>query len=68
VRGLREFLGWTQTELAQQLGVRQQTISEWEIGKHAPRGACRTVLSMLAREQGYDPLTGDIPLGIGWRI
>ena len=34
VKALRDHLGMTQEQLAEELGVRQQTISEWE---EAPR-------------------------------
>lgn len=36
---LRCHLGLTQRELADNLGTRQQTISEWELGLYKPRGA-----------------------------
>jgi DNA-binding transcriptional regulator YiaG len=39
VRALRRHLGFTQQEMAEHLGTRQQTISEWERGLYAPRGA-----------------------------
>jgi DNA-binding XRE family transcriptional regulator len=34
VRALREHMGLTQQEMADQLGTRQQTISEWETGMY----------------------------------
>ena len=52
VRSLRRRLGLSQQTLAQELGVRQQTISEWETGLYAPRGASRRVLSILAERAG----------------
>jgi len=39
VRGLRRHLALTQEQLADELGVRQQTVSEWETGAYRPRGA-----------------------------
>ena len=48
VRSLRRRLSLSQQALAQELGVRQQTISEWETGLYAPRGASPRVLSILA--------------------
>ena len=50
VAGLREALGISQAELAARLGVRQQTVSDWETGTHAPQGAARRMLSMVAEE------------------
>lgn len=48
VRALREHMQLTQTELSEELGVRQQTVSEWETGLYAPRGASVTLLNILA--------------------
>jgi DNA-binding transcriptional regulator YiaG len=48
IRALRRHLGLTQQELADKLGTRQQTISEWEIGLYSPRGASVTLLSIVA--------------------
>jgi transcriptional regulator with XRE-family HTH domain len=55
VRALRFSLGLTQVEMSQLLGMRQQTISEWELGKHRPRGASIAMLKRVADEAGFDP-------------
>jgi DNA-binding transcriptional regulator YiaG len=54
VRALREHMGLTQQEMAEQLGTRQQTISEWETGMYQPRGASSTLLSMVAERAGFE--------------
>lgn len=53
VRALRAHLGVTQEELSRQLGMRQQTVSEWEVGKHRPRGASLTLLGVIAERAGF---------------
>ncbi|GAI57527.1 unnamed protein product, partial [marine sediment metagenome] len=40
-------------ELAERLGTRQQTISEWEIGMYKPRGASVTLLSIIAERAKF---------------
>jgi DNA-binding transcriptional regulator YiaG len=52
VRELRKRLGMSQDALADQLGMRQQTISEWETGRHRPRGASVRLLGMIAEGAG----------------
>ena len=49
----------SQSVFARYLGVRQQTVSEWETGVYRPRGASGTLLSMVAEQAGfrYNPLT-----------
>ena len=54
IRTLRRHLGLTQRELADRLGTRQQTISEWEIGLYKPRGASSTVLSIIAERAKFE--------------
>lgn len=53
VRGLRAHLALTQAELAEEMGVRQQTISEWETGAYAPRGASERLLTIIADRAGF---------------
>jgi len=53
VRALRNYLGLTQRELADRLGTRQQTISEWEKGMYQPRGASSTLLSIVAERAKF---------------
>ena len=54
IQALRHHLGLTQRELADRLGTRQQTISEWEIGLYKPRGASSTVLSIIAERAKFE--------------
>ena len=53
VRALRRHLGVTQTELSAELGVRQQTVSEWETGAYQPRGATARLLTLVAERAGF---------------
>ena len=53
IRALRNHLGLTQRELADRLGTRQQTISEWELGLYRPRGASSTLLSIVAEQARF---------------
>ena len=46
-------MGLTQTKLAEELGTRQQTISEWEIGMYQPRGISATLLNIIAERSGF---------------
>ncbi len=54
IRALRHHLGLTQRELADRLGTRQQTISEWEVGLYKPRGASSTLLSIIAERAKFE--------------
>jgi transcriptional regulator with XRE-family HTH domain len=58
VRALRDFTGWSQQELADQLSMRQQTISEWETGKYTPRRSTGVLLEFIAERVGF-PYLGD---------
>lgn len=53
VKALREYAGWSQQELADQLGMRQQTISEWETGKYEPRRSTGVLLAFIAERVGF---------------
>jgi DNA-binding transcriptional regulator YiaG len=50
---LRKHLGMTQMQMAENLGTRQQTISEWEIGIYKPRGMSVTLLNMVAEKSNF---------------
>jgi DNA-binding transcriptional regulator YiaG len=54
IQALRHHLGLTQRELADRLGTRQQTISEWETGMYKPRGASSTLLSIIAEQAKFE--------------
>ncbi|HEY5639502.1 MAG TPA: helix-turn-helix domain-containing protein [Dehalococcoidia bacterium] len=53
VRALRAYMMLSQGALAGELGVRQQTVSEWETGQYAPRGASARLLSLVAERAGF---------------
>lgn len=53
VKALREHLGLTQQQLSETLGVRQQTISDWETGQYVPRGASVTLLNIVAERAAF---------------
>jgi len=53
VRALRSHLDMTQQELAEELGTRQQTISDWETGMYSPRGTSKTVLTIIAERSRF---------------
>jgi DNA-binding transcriptional regulator YiaG len=61
VRELRRHLDLTQEEMASNLGIRQQTVSEWECEVYQPRGASATLLSVVAERAGFSYQTGGPP-------
>ena len=53
IRALRRHLAMTQGDLADELNVRQQTVSEWETGQYRPRGASEKLLSIVAERATF---------------
>jgi DNA-binding transcriptional regulator YiaG len=53
VRALRQHLGLTQAALSEELGVRQQTVSDWETGVYQPRGASARLLGLVAERAAF---------------
>lgn len=53
IEGLRRHMGLTQIEFAEEIGVRQQTISEWERGHYEPRRAMSRYLNMVAEQASF---------------
>jgi DNA-binding transcriptional regulator YiaG len=58
VRALRRHLGLTQEKMAEELGTRQQTVSEWETGLYQPRGTSARLLTIVAERAGFEYGTG----------
>jgi DNA-binding transcriptional regulator YiaG len=54
IRALRRHLGKTQQEMAEELGTRQQTVSEWETGMYRPKGTSATLLTIVAERAGFN--------------
>ena len=54
IRALRAHLELNQAGLAEVLGVRQQTISEWERGSYSPTRASEKHLTLVAEHAGFD--------------
>ena len=54
IHALRAHLGLTQRKMADELGTRQQTISEWEKGMYRPRGASVTLLGIVAEKARFE--------------
>lgn len=59
MRALRRHLGLSQEGLAQELGVRQQTVSDWETGRYRPRGASARLLTLVAERSGFPYRAGE---------
>jgi DNA-binding transcriptional regulator YiaG len=53
IQALRRHLRLTQNEMAEELGTRQQTISEWETGMYQPRGASAKLLTIIAERAKF---------------
>jgi len=53
IHALRDHLALTQEQMAEELGTRQQTISEWETGQYQPRGASARLLTLVAERAGF---------------
>lgn len=53
VRALRRHMKFTQQQLSDELGTRQQTVSEWETGVYQPRGASARLLTLVAERAGF---------------
>ncbi|MCP5096723.1 MAG: helix-turn-helix transcriptional regulator [Chloroflexi bacterium] len=53
INGLRQHMKLSQGAFADELGVRQQTISEWERGSYLPSRATSKYLTMVAERAGF---------------
>ena len=53
IRKLRRHMRMTQQEMSKELGVRQQTVSDWELGYHQPRGGMTRLLTIVAERADF---------------
>jgi DNA-binding transcriptional regulator YiaG len=53
IKALRQHMGLSQAEFAARLGVRQQTISEWETHAYTPRLTTSKFLTLVAEQVGF---------------
>jgi DNA-binding XRE family transcriptional regulator len=53
IKSLRFHMGLTQSEMAEKLGTRQQTISEWETGSYEPKRSTSKYLTIIAEQAGF---------------
>jgi DNA-binding transcriptional regulator YiaG len=54
IRAARKARNLTQRQVADSLGCRQQTISEWEIAMYGPKNAYQKLLTMFFGTQAVD--------------
>lgn len=55
IRQARKEKGITQASMAEELGCRQQTISEWELGMYKPQNAYQRLLSLFFKSLQSPP-------------
>ncbi len=60
IKALREYLQLTQRQMADELQVRQQTISEWETGTRTPHRSSQNMIALFAERAGV-PYTVSSP-------
>lgn len=61
IRALRKHMQQTQSEFADTIGVRRQTISEWENGVYAPDRSTMKHLGLVAEKEAFDPADVYLP-------
>lgn len=56
IKALRKHMSLTQAQFAQELGVRRQTVSEWENGVYDPDRSTTKFLELIAKQSEFqDP-------------
>ncbi|MBE9032875.1 helix-turn-helix transcriptional regulator [filamentous cyanobacterium LEGE 11480] len=55
IKALRKHMDLTQADFSQELGVRRQTVSEWESGVYRPDRSTAKHLERIAESQNFQP-------------
>ncbi|MEM9008129.1 MAG: helix-turn-helix transcriptional regulator [Cyanobacteria bacterium P01_F01_bin.86] len=55
IRALRKHMDLTQAKFAESLGVRRQTVSEWENGVYLPDRSTVKHLALVAEKEAFQP-------------
>jgi DNA-binding XRE family transcriptional regulator len=63
IRALRKTMGLTQAQFAEELGVRRQTVSEWENGVYEPERSTAKHLQRIADQSAFE----DVPAIEDWK-
>lgn len=61
IRALRMHMNLTQSQFADTIGVRRQTISEWENGVYAPDRSTMKHLGLIAEKEAFNPADTYLP-------
>ena len=54
IKALRKHMSLTQAQFAQELGVRRQTVSEWENGVYDPDRSTTKFLELIAKQSDFE--------------
>ena len=54
IRALRKHMSLTQMEFAEEMGVRRQTVSEWENGVYEPDRSTSKFFELLAKHAQFE--------------
>ncbi|MGB3671020.1 MAG: helix-turn-helix transcriptional regulator [Phormidesmis sp.] len=54
VKALRKHMGLTQAQFSEELGVRRQTVSEWETGVYEPDRSTAKHLALVAKQNAFE--------------
>ena len=58
IKAIRENKGWSQTQLANKLGVSRATVGNWEIGRRTPPVSLMSEIAFKLRVPLEDLITG----------
>ena len=59
IKALRKHMSLTQAQFAQELGVRRQTVSEWENGVYDPDRSTTKFLELIAKQTKFQSIQSE---------